>query len=123
MEDAASVAVQSILIVTKNVIVGEDLREIIEGLLEGSLVNIYRSLDDTWPTGHDVAIFGLPISTLLEDSRISEMQRSGTHIVVLNGHIPQETLQHSDIQVLSQPFRTEDVAGLLNDLGLLRRRG
>ncbi len=100
------------LVVTPNVVVGEDLREVMM-TYGGTEVDFFTSLDSIWQNSYDLAIFGLSIEELLVDQRVRDLRSSGTKIVILNGHFPVSALEGTFIEVLSQPFTTEDVEALI----------
>lgn len=110
--------VSRFLVVTPNIVVGEDLRET---LLEyaGTEVDVRTSLADDWSHDYRLAIFGVSVDRLLNDPRVRTMHKSGVQIVVLNGHFPKSALSGTGILALSQPFVTSDVEELLRDAGVL----
>ena len=103
------------LVVTPNIVVGEDLREAMSSYA-GADVDVVASLDLAAGEPYDVAVFGLRIDEVLHDCRVRALRNAGTRIVVLGGSLPSSALDGTGVTLLPQPFLTEDVENLLDRL-------
>lgn len=110
-----AVGLRRILIVTLKTIVGEDLREALFAYTNAE-VDLVPQIEDSREEAFDVAIFGLPLDRVLHDRRVRSLHNAGTQIVILNGHYDPRTLDGTGIRVLAQPFSTEDVYALMDDV-------
>lgn len=106
------------LVVTPNVVVGEDLKEALIEYSEAD-VELRTDFNAEWGIGYQLAIFGVRLATLLGDHRVRNLQSEGAQIIVLNGEFPKSVLGGTGILPLSQPFSTEDIKSLLHQIGLL----
>ena len=105
------------LIVTGNVVVGEDLKEMLSGL-PGAKIDIRRTLSEDWPGDYRLAFLGFPKDALTENPSIQRLRNSGTKLVVLDGLLSDHAGECRDFAFLPQPFRTTDVSELLQSLGI-----
>ena len=119
MEDAARVLLRKFLVITPNVVVAEDLREILTDFGD-CIVEVFSSMADTWTHRYDVAFFAIPVAELLSDRRVRQMHDAGTRVIVLDGGLPESVYDGTGIFALAQPFRTEDVLALLEKLELAK---
>ncbi len=117
MEDAARGLLRKFLVITPNVVVAEDLREILTDIGD-CMVEVFTSMADTWSHRYDVAFFAIPVGDLLSDRRVREMHDAGTRVIVLDGGLPESAYEGTGLFALAQPFRTEDVLALLEKLGI-----
>lgn len=106
------------LVVTPNVVVGEDLREAFAEY-GGADVKVHATLNAAWGVGYQLAVFGGALDAILSNRRIRSLHDSGTQIVVLNGDFPKSLLSGTGVLPLSQPFDTDDIRTLLQQAGLL----
>ena len=120
MEDTGHPALPRFLVVTPNVLVGEDLYDIL-GLITGGTVDLRSSMEDHWGISYDAAFFGFPIETLMADMRVAAMLGVGTRLVIINGETQDAYGGDARLRVLAQPFRSEDVERLLSQMGYIAR--
>ena len=107
---------QRFLIVTRNVVVAEDLKEILQEMA-ASEVDTRMSIDEGWNGTYRLAFFDVPVERLFEDSRVCAMRRAGARVVVLDGMLDRERVEEKGVSILPQPFRSADVVALLTRLG------
>ncbi len=110
-------AVSRFLVVTPNVIVGEDLKETLSEHAR-AIVDVYRSLDDRWAENYALALFDTSPVKLLSEPKVKKMHEAGTQVVLLDGGLSDHGLEGTGILALSQPFATEDIIALLRQLGV-----
>lgn len=110
-----AVNLRRILVVTKNVVVGEDLREALSTYLNAE-VTLAKDMSEIGASAFEVAIFGMPLDAALGDRRVRALHDAGTRIVLLNGHVAPEVLKGTGVTILPQPFTTEDVHRLMDDM-------
>lgn len=117
MDDASGPLGHRFLVVTRQRIVAEDLRQML--LAWGaSGVDVASGLSDAWDENYAAGFFAVPLPDLLGDGRVRNLHRSGTRIVVVNGHEPESAYNGTGLSVLEQPFRTQDVRSVLRRIGL-----
>lgn len=104
------------LIVTKNVVVAEDLKDILKEIPE-CRIDTCLSLGDGWDDDYGLAFFDVPVETLMKDKRVRKMHRSGANVVVMDGGLSDSSADCGRLSVLAQPFRSTDVVSLLHRLG------
>lgn len=119
MEDVAPGTLRRFLIVTGNYVMAEDLKEILS-CFGPTRIDVVTALEDPWPDACSIAFFGKSLDELIDDRRVQDLQRAGTHVVVLNGHSPDANadFEGTGFHLLDQPFRSEDVLSLLARLGM-----
>jgi hypothetical protein len=105
------------LIVTGNIVVGEDLREMLSGL-PGATIDIRRTLCEDWPGDYRLAFLGFSKDALTESPSVQRLRDEGTKVVVLDGLLSEHADERDDFAFLPQPFRTADVSELLQSLGI-----
>ncbi|MGR3513528.1 MAG: hypothetical protein ACU0GG_12270 [Paracoccaceae bacterium] len=103
------------LVATPNIVVGQDLKEALMTSSEAE-VDLVVNLDQAAERPYEIAVFGLPLDAVLSDPRVRALHKSGTQIVVLNGHFSHDALNGTGVIALSQPFSTEDVEALLKEI-------
>ena len=117
MDKITRIPRRKFLVVTENVVVGEDLSELLA--LEFSATTDLRShLRDAWGHGYAAAFFDIKPALLAEETRVRAMADEGTSIIVFDGE--PGTVWFGDLQLiqLAQPFRSEDVIRLLRSIGV-----
>ena len=113
----AGAASRRIIVVTKNFVAAEDLKEILGSFVD-STVDSHSSVKEMRSDGYDLAIIGAAVETLLGDGRIHEMRRRGTKFTVLRNVSPDSDGTWAGMALLSQPVRSGDVAAALERLGV-----
>ncbi|MDA8587029.1 hypothetical protein N9L47_12325 [Rhodobacteraceae bacterium] len=105
------------LVAVDNTIFAEDLREFLS-MIPDARVDVRRSLVEDCGKDYAVAFLGGSIEQLLQSRQIRQMHKAGTRIVVLNTQVPEASFEGTGILVLSQPFRSEDIAETLAKAGI-----
>lgn len=119
MEDRTTSSVaRRFLIVVKNPVVAEDLREFLSSSVPNSTIDVRSRLADKWGDRYSVAFFAVNLEELLNDSRTAPMQVEGTRLIVLDGRIDSAAYEGTGVRALDLPFRSEDLYALLAELGI-----
>jgi len=106
------------LVVTKNVVMGEDLRDLLCSAGPPCEVDVIADPGAAWREGYRAAFFDAPRDWLTDEARVQAMSDRGTAIVLLDGQMAGADEAPGGIERLVQPFRSEDVLALLGRLGL-----
>lgn len=116
MSEAATTRGRRVLIVTANAVMAEDLKDLLSdfGNVE---VDTRESLEEAFEDVYDLALFEVPVATLMHDVRVRDLRSVGASIIVVEGVISGPAPVPAGFQRLLQPFRTEDVLVLLRRLG------
>ncbi|MDU8944645.1 hypothetical protein [Ovoidimarina sediminis] len=122
MHDTPTGLLRNFLIVTPNVVVAEDLKEILAEF-GGGVVEVFASMASTWKGTYDAAFFAIPVGDLLHERRIRDMHDAGTRVVVLDGGLPESAYYGTGLFTLPHPFRTEDVIAVLEKIGITKPDG
>ena len=117
MDSLASQKRRRFLTVTKNAVMGEDLRELLMSTGDAE-ADTHLDMSDEWGAGYAVAFFDTPPGAMVDDQRVRALSNAGTAIVVLAGNPPNGPEYDVPFQWLAQPFRTDDVIDLLRRIGL-----
>ena len=117
MDHAVRPSRRRFLIVTRHVIVAEDLREALGGT-RGNIVDMNREFKEHWAGPYDAAFFSVPLAVLLEDPRVIDLRRQGTKVVSIDGDVPDSEYEGTGIIPLPQPFSSLDVDRVIIQLGL-----
>ena len=117
MDHAVKPSRRRFLVVTRHVIVAEDLREAL-GCTRGNIIDVNREFQEQWTGPYDAAFFSVPLEDLLRDERVIDLRRQGTQIVSIDGDVPDSEYEGTGIIPLSQPFSSLDVDRVIIQMGL-----
>jgi len=102
------------VIVHKNPVVTEDLRELLTTCGATNIV-ILQDLNEAAGQGARLAIVEGDYDSVLRDPAVAGWIASGTPVLVLNDHLKQVEPK-TDVHSIVQPFRSEDVTDILKKI-------
>ncbi|MGR3512050.1 MAG: hypothetical protein ACU0GG_04750 [Paracoccaceae bacterium] len=106
------------LIVTKHVVVREDLREMLQGTA-GHQVDVVGRLGDVQAAPYDAVFLSAGADELISDPSVRDLIASGAKIVVMTGADRAGVVSAAGFTPLVQPFTTDDVLRVMRSLNLV----
>jgi hypothetical protein len=105
------------LVVSDQIIVGEDLRDLLHHGGWGD-ADVLASLDAPWDGPYCAAFLDAPLESVVDHHRIQRLRRGGTVLVVFDDRVNRNPRADPAIRLLSKPFCTRDILQALNGLGV-----